>query len=304
MKLLLLVLSAVPAFVRQVHAQLSPFVMMPCSFSTPAAALFLTLLVSDVAATLPDFEVVGTGACEDDQNRFYDYFLFQNGSGAVVTSKDDCARLCVPCACEVSVSNTNRQFRGFVYVPTALGQPACACYFDDDPSADFTGSECQNMNAGKCNPESQSAHVSDRSGTGVIDSSFTSATSECSRTVTTFSTEDCPIIKEDCPSEVPSESPVISPSESPSDAPVISPSESPSGAPSESPSDAPSKSASPTAKASKHPKGPKSSKMPKSSSSLQTQEMKSGGSPSFSPLSIVGVCGMFAVITFIFVDLI
>ena len=319
---LLLVLAAFPTFVRQVHAQQSPFVMPPFSLSTPAAAaLFLTLLVSDVAATLPDFEVVGNGACLDGsspRNR-YDYILFLNGYGAVVTSKDDCARLCVPCACEV----TNRQFRGFGYVPTlasANDEPACACFFDDDPSA-FTGSECQNMNAGKCNPESRfrNGYVSYRSGTGVIDSSSSDTDAECLRTVTTFSTEDCPIIKEDCPSEVPSESPVIAPSESPSESPVIAPSESPSDAPviapsespsdapviapSESPSDTPSKSASPTAKASKHPKGPKSSKMPKASS-LQTQAMKSGGAPSFSPLCAVGVCGTFAVIMFMFIDLI
>ena len=73
------------------------------------------------------------------------------------------------------------------------------------------------------------------------------------------------------------------------DAPSIAPSESPG-----------------TAKASKRPRGPKASKMPKASSILQVQQMTSGGDPSFSSLSVVGVCGTFAVIiiTFMFIDLI
>eukprot|EP00986_Skeletonema_menzelii_P018804 scaffold26722_cov200-Skeletonema_menzelii.AAC.1 len=300
MKLLLLLVlaSAFPTFVRQVHAQQSPFVMPPFSFSTPAAvALFLTLLVSDVANSntgrilvqaVPDFRFVGNGACQDgSSSNYYDYIGFVHGlNGVVVTSKDDCERLCVTCACEVSVRNTNRQFRGFAHTPNDQ-VPGCFCYFDDDPS-NFSN-ECENIDAGKGFSESPFVYVSNRAGNDAIVTS-NNESSDCWATVTIFDTSD------DCPSDAPSESPSDAPSESPSDAPVI--------APSESPSDTPSKSASPTAKASKHPKGPKSSKMPKSSSSLQTQAMKSGGSPSFSPLSIVGVCGMFAVITFIFVDLI
>ena len=123
------------------------------------------------------------------------------------------------------------------------------------------------MNAGKGSLESPFRAFSDYTGFGPFDGTDGDTTFTCSK-VTTFSTSDCP-----------------------------------SDAPSESPSDAPSKSASPTAKASKRPRGTKVSKTPKAST-LQAQAMKSGGSPSFSSLTIVGVCGMFAVITFMFIDLI
>ena len=258
MKLLLVLLAAVPTAV--VHALQSPFVMMPFSFSTPAAAaLFLTLLVSDIANSnkgrilvqaLPDFEEVGNGACEDDQNRFYDMISFQDGSGgAVVESKDDCERLCVSCACEVSVSNTNRVFRGFDYSvpPPGVGPSYCTCYFDDDPSADFTKNECKNMNAGKDSLESAFTYYSGFRGSGPIGGANADGNPyrECSK-VTTSS----------------------------------------------------------AAKASKRPRGTKGCKTPKTSSSLQVQQMKSGASPSLSSLTAVGVCGTFAVITFMFIDLI
>ena len=314
-KLLLVLSAVVPTFIRQVHAQQSPSVMMPFSFSTPAAALFLTLLVSDVANSnkgrslvqaLPDFEVVDDGFCRDVNGNSYDNIGFTNGRfGAVVTSKDDCARLCVPCACEV----TNKQFRGFVYIPTPTLQFSCYCVFDDDGVA-FTANECKNIDAGKVSLESATFYFLGGAGDGEIDGTNGDTSVECSKTVTTFSTEDCP---SDVPSESPSDAPIIAPSESPSDAPLESPSDAPlespsdapSIAPSEYPSDTPSESASPTAKAKarKKSRGPKAPKAPKASS-LQVQAMKSGGSPSFSPLTIVGVCGTFAVITFMLVDLI
>ena len=262
--------------------------MLPFSFSTPAAAaaLFLTLLVSDVANSnnnkgrifvqaLPEFTNIGVGWCLDVSGNYYDNIGFQNGRfGAEISSKADCERLCVRCACEVSVSNANKQFHGFHYRPASF---LCFCLFDEDGGT-FTGNGCKNMDAGKDRLESPYLYFLGGDGTGEIDGTDgeEATAGQCSKTVTTFSTEDCPS---------------DAPSESPSDAPSIVPSES----------------TSPTSKASKRPKakGPKASKTPKASSiNLQTQEMKSGGSPSFSPLSAVGFCGTFAVIMFMFIDLI
>ena len=281
-----------------VHAQ-SPFVL----FSSSIAPVLLVLSVSAVANSnsgqllvqaLPEFEKVvvrgkSTGACQDALSRNYDYIEFEGGKkGSEVSSTDDCERLCVACACEVSVSNTNRVFRGFTYQPTDL----CFCYFDADQSAPFAKNECQNMNAGKNSLESPDRYKSGRDGSGPIEERVGTG-GECWKTKEVFSTSQCP-------SDAPSESPSVSKAPSLSGSPSISPSE--SARPSTSAS--PSSSSSPTtAKSGKTPKRSKSSKTSKAST-LQIQEMKSGGSPSLSSLAAAGVCGTFAVIAFMLVDLI
>jgi len=221
---LLLVLAVVLSFAqRQVHAQ-PPLLR----FSTPALAL---ILASEfVQAQPPEFEVVGDGACLDcgaGNGNVYDYIEFVDGSGATVTSKDECESLCVACASEVSSSNANREFRGFVWLPSSLG---CACYFDDD-SVDFTN-ECQNMStcSGAASPN---GYVTDRNGNGVMCSSNGNTLSECSKLTAPFPSNYVPT---ECPSSVPSTSPSTTPSEVPSDIPSTSPSCSPSNSPTESPS--------------------------------------------------------------------
>jgi len=223
---LLLVLAVVLSFAqRQVHAQ-PPLLR----FSTPALAL---ILVSEfVQAQPPEFEVVGDGACLDcgaGNGNDYDYIEFMNGSGATVTSKDECESLCLACASEVSSSNPNREFRGIVWAPSILD---CTCYFDDD-SVDFTN-ECQNMStcSGAASPTS---YESERSGNGVMCSSTGNTFSECSKLTAPFPSNYVPA---ECPSSVPSTSPSTTPSEVPSEFPSTSPSS--SSMPSESPSDAPS----------------------------------------------------------------
>ena len=116
------------------------------------------------------------------------------------------------------------------------------------------------------------------------------------------------------PTARPSVHPTVSPSWSPSASPTARPSVHPTATPPVHPTTTPS--VHPTSTPSMHPTATpsapnaKASKLPKAKSEkkqLQVQEMKSGGAPSFysfSPLTLVGVCGSFAAITFLFVDLI
>ena len=124
---LLLVLAVVPSFVQQqVHAQTTAFIVR---FST---SIFLGLLVSDLA-TWPmlgaqaqplEFRVISGGICQDGQDRRYDYIAY---SSSFIQSADECATLCVPCASEVSSSNPNRQFRGFVFVTCDKSESTSMC---------------------------------------------------------------------------------------------------------------------------------------------------------------------------------
>ena len=192
---------------------------------------------------VPNFEVVGDGACRDAGGSEYDTIAFLNGQfGAEISSKDDCVRLCVSCACEVMVSNNNRQFRGFVYVPSSS---ACACYFDDDTNFDST--ECQNMDAGKGFLESRLGFQSWHGGSGPIGGSTGDPDAECLRPVVRpFSTSECSSdtpsgsMPSDEPSSEPSSQPSSEPSSMPSDEPSSEPSSQPSSEPSSMPSDEPS----------------------------------------------------------------
>eukprot|EP00984_Skeletonema_dohrnii_P014791 scaffold6287_cov78-Skeletonema_dohrnii-CCMP3373.AAC.1 len=164
---LLLVLAVVLSFAqRQVHAQ-PP--LLRFSTPTPALALILASVANSgqtlVQAQPLEFEVIGYGACQDCGTVDYDAIRFQNGSGASITSEDDCVRLCVACHFEVSSSNPNREFRGYVWAPSPY--LFCACYFDDDPAVDFTN-ECQNMRTTCGAVESPNAYRTDRSGNGVM----------------------------------------------------------------------------------------------------------------------------------------
>ena len=236
---------------------------------------------------------VGDGTCQDGNQpitRNYPYVTYSGVSGDSVSDVDECATKCNECVAVdfplVGMSHNPNYARGY-----------CDCYVSQTGSLNFS----KFSNSGPC----FSAFTEDgNSGTGPIAGTFPFADG-----TTCYCREgQCPG-DTDAPSIAPSESPIARPSDIPSVAPSIpAPSDIPSVSPSTpAPSDIPSAapSSSSISKASKRPKGPKASKMPKASSSLQVQQMKSGG-PSFSSLSVAGVCGTFAVviITFMFIDLI
>ena len=264
MRLFLVLLAVVLSFAqaqRQVCAQKSPPFLR---FSTSALALLFMSIANSgqilVQAQPPDFQLVGNGACRDcsgtGSNGEYDKIDFRHGtSGATITSADDCVRLCVACAVEVSSGNPNREFRGFVFVDGVSTGYECACYFDDD-TVDFTN-ECQNI-VTTCSgvAESPFRYTSNRAGTGEMCTSSSNTASECFKLTAPFVASDhaptgCPSmipstspssseVPSDVPSDFPSTSPSLNPSSKPSETPSSMPSESPSSNPSSMPSESPS----------------------------------------------------------------
>ena len=251
----------------------------------PSTTITSNMQVANVLAPA-GYQVVGAagdGICQDESSEDYPFVQY-----AGIGTADGCATKCNEC-----VAGDFPTFVGMYYIPS---QAVCGCLVSQTGSLDFS------QLSGTCYPDGGSS--ANDLGTGPVARTgpfpFEGVVCTC------YCREgQCPVDGTDVPSIAPSESPSDAPSialsESPSDAPSIALSESPSDAPSIALSESPG-----TAKASKRPKGPKAPKMPKASSSLQVQQMKSGGDPSFSSLSVVGVCGTFAVviITFMFIDLI